>query len=131
MHALLWFYHELFPVPPHIRRYPRSSFEPQPEWPKRFVGTKGLHYTIGLSGTRTTVGIPGSRLFWNDYRPYSGGGHQKTEQSTAQNGDNPSRYESAPIEEQFAKSTSELAPILDAARKHGALATLSSLLPLR
>lgn len=85
--------------------------------PSVSLGPRGLHYTIGLSGTRTTVGIPGSRLFWNDYRPYSGGGHQKTEQSTAQNGDNPSRYESAPIEEQFAKSTSELAPILDAARK--------------
>jgi Protein of unknown function (DUF4236) len=27
-------------------------------------GTRGLHYTVGTSGSRITAGIPGTGLFW-------------------------------------------------------------------
>lgn len=35
------------------------------------LGIKGLHYTIGPQGTRTTVGLPGSGLSYTDYHPYA------------------------------------------------------------
>jgi hypothetical protein len=93
--------------------------------PSFSFGARGLHYTIGGKGTRTTVGIPGSGLSWTSYHPYSsssrsaarlGGGSPRPTPEPPSAA--PARsFESAKIEQLVAGSTSELAPLLDAARK--------------
>ena len=32
------------------------------------IGGRGIHYTIGTSGERTTIGIPGSGLSWTQQK---------------------------------------------------------------
>jgi Protein of unknown function (DUF4236) len=96
------------------------------------LGVRGLHYTVGLRGTRTTVGIPGTGASWTSYRPYSSGRRSQLRNrpdATAPGTspvlpekaalDDPTAkvFESAPIKRLGAGSTSELAPVLDAARK--------------
>jgi Protein of unknown function (DUF4236) len=100
--------------------------------PSVSLGVRGLHYTVGLKGARTTVGIPATGASWTSYRPYSSGRRSQLrnrpdatapgtspvlpEKATS---DDPTAkvFESAPIERLGAGSTSELAPVLDAARK--------------
>ena len=95
--------------------------------PSVSFGPRGLHYTLGLKGARTTVGIPGSGLFWTEYQPYSSGSPPSSEQSprlvpnrvpdSSASKENVASFESSTIEELVAGSTSELAPILNAARR--------------
>jgi hypothetical protein len=100
--------------------------------PSVSLGVRGLHYTVGLKGTRTTVGIPGTGASWTSYRAHSSGrrsqlrnGPDATAPGTspvlpekaASNDPMTKVFESAPIERLGAGSTSELAPVLDAARK--------------
>jgi Holliday junction resolvasome RuvABC ATP-dependent DNA helicase subunit len=83
-----------------------------------------------MKGTRATIGLPGSGLFWTSYQPYSSGhrsdpgGSASSPESTPATSENVSApdastrsFESADIEHLVAASTSELAPLLDAARK--------------
>jgi Protein of unknown function (DUF4236) len=37
------------------------------------LGVRGAHYTISPKGSRTTVGLPGSGLFYTDYKPWKRG----------------------------------------------------------
>ena len=95
--------------------------------PSVSFGPRGLHYTLGLKGARTTVGIPGSGLFWTEYQPYPSGLPPSSEQSprlvpnrvpdSSASKENVASFESSTIEELVAGSTSELAPILNAARR--------------
>jgi Cdc6-like AAA superfamily ATPase len=95
--------------------------------PSVSLGMRGLHYTVGAKGTRMTAGLPGSGLSWTSYQPYVAGRRSETSQPHPPSPDNsvPPRsadpvatnFQSAPIEELVSGSTSELAPVLDAARK--------------
>jgi hypothetical protein len=98
--------------------------------PSVSFGPRGLHYTVGMKGTRATIGIPGSGLSWTSYQSYSSGdrsepsGSAPPRASTPATSENVSApdtstrsFESADIEHLVAASTSELAPLLDAARK--------------
>lgn len=100
--------------------------------PSVSLGRRGLHCTVGLRGTRTTVGFPGTGLSWTKYRSYSSGGKSRLgnrphvtgpgsspvfPEKIASNDPTAKVFESAPIERLGAGSTSELAPVLDAARK--------------
>ena len=89
-------------------------------------GARGFHYTIGGKGTRATLGIPGSGLFWTSYQPYSSSSWfaaRLDSNSPRPTPEPPSdaaparSFASAEIEQLVAGSTSELAPLLDAARK--------------
>ena len=96
--------------------------------PSVSLGPRGLHYTLGRKGTRATLGIPGSGLSWTQYKAYQSTDESPRAQSTPTgsepgvtaapefNAPNVKRFES-PIEELVAGSTSELAPILNSARK--------------
>ncbi|WP_298875727.1 DUF4236 domain-containing protein [uncultured Bradyrhizobium sp.] len=86
-------------------------------------GPRGLHYTVGSKGARTTVGIPGSGISWTSYQPYSSGHEHPTEEDDWQGTDNPvtsdqnaATIESAPIEQLVANSTMEIAQALNANR---------------
>jgi hypothetical protein len=97
--------------------------------PSVSFGPRGLHYTVGMKGTRTTVGISGSGLFWTSYKPYSSGRRPLSSGSAPPPGPAASAeappamdasatsFESAEIEQLVASSTSELAPQLNVARK--------------
>src|SRR5262245_49393550 len=92
--------------------------------PSVSLGVRGLRYTVGLRGTRTTVGVPGTGASWTGYRSYSSG--RRSQQGNTQPvtvlpvaSDAPTEkvFESATIDRLVAASTSELGPILNAARK--------------
>lgn len=90
------------------------------------LGPRGFHYTVGSKGTRVTAGIPGTGLSWSQYTP-----HSKSRPSVPEFFDHSSQsetempigagepalrpIESASAEKINAFSTSELAPILNAA----------------
>jgi hypothetical protein len=93
-----------------------------------------LHYTVGGKGTRTTVGLPGSGLFWTQYQPYASGrgsrlSDNRADQITDANAPpaeehaitstdpNATIFESAPIEQLIANSTSEIAETLNITRR--------------
>src|SRR5262245_3835081 len=93
-------------------------------------GPRGLHYTVGMKGTRATVGIPGSGLSWTSYQSFSSSRSARSAESARPAADSPPpnaepalgatptrSFESAEIQQLVARSTSELAPLLDAARK--------------
>lgn len=99
--------------------------------PSVSLGPRGLHYTLGLKGSRVTAGIPGSGLFWTKYQSYSPGprSEQAPVQSLVPNDKlrdatveplpektNAELFESSPIEDLVAGSTSELTPLLNSAR---------------
>ena len=96
--------------------------------PSVSFGPRGLHYTVGLRGTRLTAGIPGSGLSWTKYQRYpsqspSGQPPQLPPSEVPHGTDGPpseaqgvETFESSSVEELVAGSTSELTPILNAAR---------------
>jgi hypothetical protein len=111
------------------------------------MGPRGFHYTVGPKGTRVTAGIPGSGLSWTAYqsRPRR---RPQSDQQPPHNvnplkpplgskgelpGDNPNVtvFESAAIEELVAASTSELAPLLNAARSQLRFHTIALVLLFR
>jgi Protein of unknown function (DUF4236) len=93
--------------------------------PSISFGPRGLHYTIGMKGNRTTVGIPGTGLFWTSYQRHGSNGATTgapdllppPTTETVPAGVPTRLFESADIAQLVAASTSELAPHLDAARK--------------
>jgi hypothetical protein len=96
--------------------------------PSVSLGPRGLHYTVGMRGTRITAGIPGSGLFWTKFQSYASRLPSPSEQLPTPtempygrgndlNPPNAQIIESSSIEELIAGSTSELAPMLNAARR--------------
>jgi hypothetical protein len=92
------------------------------------LGRRGLHYTIGPTGSRTTVSMPGTGLSWTDYRS----DHQSHSRPTSlpsalSNNSQPwpalsfdqvlSPIESKTGQDINAFSTSQLAPILNTAHR--------------
>ncbi len=98
------------------------------------LGSRGLRYTIGPKGNRTTVGLPGTGLSWTDYRPHAkypasaglGGIEQLPvhEDTIGTHAPTLNPIQSASAREIAALSTSELAPILDQARKRRMLSPI-------
>lgn len=92
------------------------------------LGSRGFHYTVGSKGTRVTAGIPGTGLSWSQHTP-----HRGPRSNTPEFLDYPSQsetgmpirviepvlrpIENASVEKINAFSTSELAPILNAANR--------------
>jgi hypothetical protein len=97
--------------------------------PSVSLGPRGLHYTVGMRGTRITAGIPGSGLFWTKFQSYAPSSPSPSEQPSqpptampdGRGNDlsphNAQIFESSSIEDLVAGSTSELAPMLNAARR--------------
>src|SRR5437868_789287 len=104
------------------------------------LGPRGLHYTIGRHGTRTTVGVPGSGISWTAYQPYSTGGsppplpnvNATTQQPLPSDDHGTTVIDSAPIDQLVANSTIDIAQALVACRSRwrtykGLIAILSIL----
>ncbi|MDN3273477.1 DUF4236 domain-containing protein [Frankia sp. RB7] len=97
------------------------------------LGGRGFHYNIGPKGTRITAGIPGTGLSWTDYRPYA---HSAPDRDPAPLSapveylDRPHQHDqltviqNATAAQISALSTSQLAPILNAASRRIQLAPL-------
>jgi hypothetical protein len=94
------------------------------------LGPRGFHYTIGPKGTRVTAGIPGTGLSWTQYTPHSPK-HQPSGQLPSpldipvpQRHDALEVVQSAAAKDINALSTSELAPMLDSAKRRFRLAPI-------
>jgi hypothetical protein len=101
------------------------------------LGGRGFHYTVGSKGTRVTAGIPGTGISWTEYSP-----HSKARPSTPHILVSPPEddlipalshvgletIENASAGEINARSTSELAPQLNAASHKFRIATSIQLL---
>lgn len=102
--------------------------------PSVSLGARGLHYTVGMKGLRTTVGIPGSGLSWSEFQSYSDvksrrakqGSDVRNDVRTKDPGDTgqtdagggwTTNFDSRPVEQLVAASTSELTSLLDDRRK--------------
>jgi Protein of unknown function (DUF4236) len=102
--------------------------------PSVSLGPRGLHYTLGTKGTRVTAGIPGSGMSWTKYQSYSSRSRTRSDHSVRPHippigvlpdktesrpldDQNVKSFESSPIDELVAGFTSELAPLLNAARR--------------
>lgn len=99
------------------------------------LGPRGFRYTVGSKGTRVTAGIPGTGLSWSQYTPHSNSRPNASEffdYSSQPETEVPigvgqpalRRIESASAEKINAFSTSELAPILNAANRRLQFASL-------
>ncbi|MGY3131988.1 hypothetical protein ACVWZM_002670 [Bradyrhizobium sp. USDA 4501] len=85
------------------------------------LGPRGLHYTIGRHGTRTTVGVPGSGVSWTTYQPYSSAGSPpplpdvtNSQQPPPLDDHGAVVIDSAPIDQLVANSTTDIARTLAA-----------------
>jgi Protein of unknown function (DUF4236) len=101
------------------------------------LGGRGFHYTIGPKGTRVTAGIPGTGMSWTEYSP-----HSKVRPTAPNFLDSPPKFDpispssqvgleviqNASAGEINARSTSELAPILNSASRKFRIATFIQLL---
>lgn len=92
------------------------------------LGPRGFHYTVGSKGARVTAGIPGTGLSWSQYTPHSNlrsrapeffdhSSQPETEVPVGVGQPALRSIESASAEKINAFSTSELAPILNAANR--------------
>ncbi len=95
------------------------------------LGGRGFHYNIGPKGTRVTAGIPGTGLSWTKYRPYARSEPDNKVALPSAPSDPPdARYQFGPLRvvqnagatQINAFSTSQLAPILNAASRRIQLA---------
>ncbi len=80
------------------------------------LGRRGFWYTIGQKGTRTTVGIPGTGLSWteyNSYDPRQGSPGQSVARERHEQLDVEAPIDSAPLKNIGAKSTSDIAPLVE------------------
>lgn len=86
---------------------------------------RGLRYTIGARGTRTTIGLPSSGLSWTAYRPYAATDSSPTSNTSLRDMDAPEPVttdpsatviDSAPIDQLVANSTVDIAGALNASR---------------
>jgi hypothetical protein len=103
------------------------------------LGGRGFHYTIGSKGTRVTASIPGTGMSWTEYTP-----HARARPNTPNPLESPSEFdlppqsshiqlhaiENASAGEINARSTSELAPILNSASRKFRIAAFIQLLSI-
>lgn len=112
--------------------------------PSISLGPRGLHFTIGRHGTRTTVGLPGSGISWTAYQAHSSGNRstlpsrplRNTHDAVSNESTSLDRgatvIDSAPIGQLVANSTIDIAGALNASRSRwrlykASLAVLSAL----
>lgn len=98
-------------------------------------GPRGLHYTVGAKGKRLTAGIPGTGLSWSQYTPHTNQNptpsHRTLPAYPVHSTFSPEpssglrAIKSASAEHITSLSTSELAPILNAASERLSIAPVT------